>query len=139
MTATRFTVAVAAVLALVLTTCGPASAGRVRYHYVPVNNCGTLTLKPCGPNNATGEYLAWFGASRTAATWQPHVNTQLTFRHPYTGQQVTVPVYLPAWVPKIEYRNHWVIYNYGSFATEIHFLPDGSVDVEYTNGFLRGL
>jgi hypothetical protein len=129
----------AAVLGLSLATAQPASADRVRFHYVPANTHGTLTLKPCGPQGAAGETIAWFGASRRPANFVPRVNTQLTFRHPYTGQSVTVPVYLPHWVPKIAYTRHWVEYNYGSFATEIHFLPDGSVDVIYTNGFLRRL
>ncbi len=126
-------------LALAATLILPcsATAGSVRFHYVPANGCGTLTLKPCGPNGGAGESVSWFGATTTATTWAPRVNTQLTFRHPYTGQQVTVPVYLPPYVPRIEYRTHWVVYNYGSFATEIHFLSDGSVDVVYRNGLFR--
>lgn len=126
---------IAAVLAAIA-TAPPAHAERVRYHYVP-DARGTMTLKACGPNGAAGDAVSWFGTTRTPINVVPRVNTQLTFRQPYTGQSVTVPVYLPHWVPRIAYTRHWVTYQYSNFTVEIHFLPDGSVDVEYVTGFLR--
>jgi hypothetical protein len=37
----------------------------------------------------------------------------------------------------MEYRTRRVIYNYGSDTVEVHFLPDGSVDVIYNSGLFR--
>lgn len=131
-----FRFAVVATVLAILATARPVNAERVRYHYVP-NAYGTSTLKPCGPNGAAGEVIAWLGRTRKPINVVPHVNTQLTFRQPYTGQSITVPVYLPHWVPRVAYTRHWVTYEYSNFAVEIHFLPDGAVDVEYVTGLLR--
>jgi len=114
----------------------PAPAASVRYHYGPADACGTLALKP-DARGLVGERVSWFGTSRVAEYNPPNPSFRLTFRHPFTGSTVTLPVGLPEGTPRIEYRTHWVIYNYGTYAVEIHFLSDGSVDVVYNSGLLR--
>ena len=52
---------------------------------------------------------------------------------------ITVPLSFPEGTPRIEHRADRVIYNYGSYTVEVHFLPDGSVDVVYNSGLRRAL
>jgi hypothetical protein len=52
---------------------------------------------------------------------------------------VTVPLFLPWGTLRIEHVRDRIVYNYGSFTTQVRFLPDGSLDVIYNNGFLRAL
>ena len=126
----------AAAALLLLGLAGQAAAARLRYHYVPADGCGTLNLRPVGPA-APGERLVWLGG------WEPYCeaprpNCNVTFRHPCTGQTVTVPLALPVdSTPRMEYRTSRVIYNYGSYTVEVHFLPDGSADVIYNSGLFR--
>ena len=61
----------------------------------------------------------------------PAPNTWLNFRHPYTHAYVTVPVSLPAGIPKVERQLDRIIYNYGFVTVVIHFVRDGSVNVSY--------
>jgi hypothetical protein len=61
----------------------------------------------------------------------------VTFWHPYSRQYVKVPLSFPLGTPRIEYRYDTVIFNYGSYTVEAHFLRDGSVETVYNNGFLR--
>jgi len=61
----------------------------------------------------------------------PAPNSWLNFRHPYTLSYVTVPVNLPAGMPKIGPRSDPMIYDYGLLAVVIHFVRDGSVNVSY--------
>jgi hypothetical protein len=63
----------------------------------------------------------------------------VTFRHPCTGLTVVAPLALPDSTPRMEYRTNRVIYNYGSYTVEVHFLPDGRVDVIYNSGLFREL
>jgi hypothetical protein len=112
------------------------SAAWVRYHYGPVDACGTMSLKP-GASGMVGERVSWFGAARAPEYNPPRPSYWLTFRHSYTGSLVNVPVSLPEGTPWIQYRTNWVIYNYGSYAVEIHFLSDGTVDVVYNSGLFR--
>jgi hypothetical protein len=108
-----------------------ADAARVRYHFVadPAGN-GCLRAP------STGERLTLLG-------WQPYNcppprATQLvSFRHPCTGQTVTVPLALPDSTPRMEYTRGRTIYNYGSDTVEVRFLADGSADVIYDSGLLR--
>ena len=125
-----------AVTVLFLAAAQAAPAAWVRYHYGPVDGCGTMGLQPDAWGTA-GERISWFGAARTADSNPPRPSYLLTFRHPYTGRTVTVPVGLPEGTPRIEYRTDWVVYNYGSYAVEIHFLSDGTVDVVYNGGLFR--
>jgi hypothetical protein len=127
------------IMALLLfwATGGEARAGRVRFHYAPVDDRGNTTLKPAeygGP----GERVSWFGFVSEPYFDQPRPTHMATYRHSYTGRLVAVPVTLPESTPRIEHRGrHRLIYNYGSDTVEIHFLPDGSVDVIYDSGLFR--
>ena len=68
----------------------------------------------------------------------PHPTCYLTFQHPCTGQNITLPVRLPIdSTPRIEHRYNRVIYNYGSDSVEVEFLSDGSADVIYNSGLRR--
>src|ERR1700692_4284480 len=74
-----------------------ASAEVVRFHYTATQNCGysTTSLK-VGPGGATGEWKTW--ALSPAA--QPYYSQlkpthMVTFRHPYTNQNITVPLAFP--------------------------------------------
>jgi hypothetical protein len=46
---------------------------------------------------------------------------------------------LPEGTPRIEHVWRRIVYNYGSYTVAVLFLPDGSVDVIYNSGLLRGL
>jgi hypothetical protein len=63
----------------------------------------------------------------------------VTYRHPYSGRSVTVPMRLPEGPPRFERRTDRIIYNYGDYTVEARFLQDGSVDVVYNSGLLRPL
>jgi hypothetical protein len=124
----------AAIGALWLLPAGAASAAQVRFHFAPSDLCGTTTLKPNGPCATPGTRIAWFGLYRTGYGCQPRATHIVTFRHPYTGCNVSVPLAFPEGTPRIEYRPARIIYNYGSYAVEAHFFPDGSVDTVYNSG-----
>lgn len=120
---------------LILST--PALGGRLRYHYEPADACGRMTLKPEENCGGPAERVSWFGAVRQPDYRARRPTHYLTFRQPYTGRPVSVPVTLPEGTPRIEYRAERVIYNYGSYTVEIHFLADGSADVIYNSGLFR--
>ena len=61
----------------------------------------------------------------------PAPNSWLNFRHPYTHAYVTVPVNLPAGLPKVDRQWDRMIYDYGFMTVVIHFVRDGSVNVSY--------
>jgi hypothetical protein len=125
-----------AVLFLPTAAC-QAFAGRVRFHYAPVDDHGNTTMKP-GQCGGPGERVSWFGFVSEPYFNQPRPTHLATFRHSYTGRAVAVPLTLPESTPRIEHRGrHWLIYNYGSDTVEVHFLPDGSVDVIYDSGLFR--
>jgi hypothetical protein len=128
----------AAAAALVL-PAGTGLADQVRYHYAPADLCGTTALKPADACGAPGTRVAYFGLVREAYYCQRRPTHMVTFRHPFTNQYVTVPLAFPEGTPRIEYRRDRIIYNYGSYTVEAHFLPDGSVDAVYNSGFLRPL
>ena len=127
----------AATAALLIIRCNPASAAQVRFHYAPANACGSTVLKPADGCGSTGERVAWFGMYREAYNCEPRATHIVTFYHPFTGCNVSVPMAFPEGTPRIEYRSNRVIYNYGSYTVEAHFFPDGSVDTVYNTGFLR--
>jgi hypothetical protein len=127
------------VLFLILLAAGPAAAARVRYHYGPVDGQGTLNLQPGGPSGAPGERLTWLGGWEPYDCPPPRATCCVTFRHPCTGQLIRVPLGLPEGTPNIEYRPNRIVYNYGSYTVEVHFLPNGLVDVIYNSGLLRAL
>jgi hypothetical protein len=117
--------------ALLLIAALPADAARVRYHFSPEPG-GNGCLKPA----AAGERMTLRG-------WQPYNcppprATQLvSFRHPCTGQAVTVPLALPDGTPRMEYVRDRVVYDYSGYTVEVRFLKDGSADVVYETGLLR--
>jgi hypothetical protein len=130
---TWLTVSLAA--AVWLFPAGRAEAARIRYHFTPADLCGDQ-LQPNG-STATATRSAWFGAVRDTS-YRPVRPTHLvTYRHPYTGRTVTIPLTLPEGTPRVEHRWNQVIFNYGSYTVEAHFLPDGSVDVVYNSGPFR--
>jgi hypothetical protein len=110
----------------------------LRFHYVPVDACGNATLQPSGLGGV-GEKVQWLGFVRKPSNNQPRPTHLVTFRHPYTGRLITVPLALPEGTPRMEYRSNRVVYNYGSYTVEAHFHSDGSVDVIYNSGLLRDL
>ncbi|MBV9122481.1 MAG: hypothetical protein JO112_03835 [Planctomycetes bacterium] len=129
----------AAALSVWLLAGARASAASVRYHYAASDSCGHLRLMSDGPGGAPRERLTWFGLVREADPGPPRPNQLVTFRHPFTGRPVIVPLHLPEGTPRMEYRTTRVIYDYGSYAVEVQFLSDGSVDVIYNSGLLRAL
>jgi hypothetical protein len=123
--------------ALLFGTAGPAAAGQARFRYVPVDAAGNTTLVTPVSGAGPGERVRWFGAVRQPYDRQPRPTHLVTYRHPYTNRDVTVPVSFPGGTPRLEYRSDRVIYNYGSYTVEAQFFPDGSVDVVYDSGLLR--
>jgi hypothetical protein len=112
-------------------------AEMVRFRFVPVNGCGAMHQVPAGPNGALGEWFRGFGLQPQP---YPHVfrpTHMVTFRHPYNGRNVTVPLTLPESTPRMETRYDRIIYNYGSYVVEVRFFDDNTVDVVYNSGFLR--
>jgi hypothetical protein len=127
----------AAAAALTLVPGGIAGAVSLRFHYAPSDLCGSTALKPSGRCCSTGERVAWFGLVREAFNGEPRATDMVTFRHPYTGQNVTVPLAFPLGTPRILYSYNAVRFAYGSYVVEVHFLRDGSVETVYNSGFLR--
>jgi hypothetical protein len=130
-------IALAGVLAALPIT--PVAAELVRFRYVPVDACGNLTQVPAGPNGALGEQLTGFGLRPQPFNRVLRPNQMVTFRHPYTGRNVTVPMTLPEGTPRLEHRADRIVYNYGEYIVEARFFPDGSVETVYNSGFLRPL
>jgi len=123
--------------AALLATCGSASAARARFHYVPSTNGGPMTLCPIGPN-VYGERIGTFSSGPYCAP-PPRATCMGTYRHPFSGCTVQVPLGLPADVPTIQHRTNRIVYNYGSYTVDVVFLEDGSVDVIYSNGLFRDI
>jgi hypothetical protein len=114
------------VFAAVLGTTGTAAAARVCFHYGPGEISG-----------APGQRTSWLGAPSEPVAGMPGPMVPVTFQHPFTHAPVTVPLALPPWTPTIEHVRNRIVYNYGSYAVVVRFLPDGSVDVIYNSGLLR--
>jgi hypothetical protein len=128
---------------LLLTACvmgaAPAFAEMVRFRYVPVDACGAMQQVAAGPEGAAGELFRGFGTRPLPyhRTFRP--NQMVTFRHPYGGRLVTVPLTLPQGTPRLEHRADRSVFNYGSYTVEVRYFPDGTVDVVYNSGLLRPL
>jgi hypothetical protein len=129
----RTIVTTAGVALLLLVPASTASAARVRYHYVTCAGSSTVQLR------LPGERLTWLGAWEPYPCPPPRPTHTILFRHPCTGQHLNIPLSLPDDSPRLEYRPMRVIYNYGSYTVEVHFLPDGNVDVIYNSGLFRAL
>jgi hypothetical protein len=132
----RHDVRVWSLLILLCGAAGEAAAEQLRFHYVPVDAAGNTTLQPNG--GGVGERVNVVGTGRPDNS-QPRPTHLVTFRHPWTGRNVTVPMTFPEGTPRLEYRAAAVIFNYGSYTVEVHFYRDGSVDVVYNSGLLRRL
>jgi hypothetical protein len=129
---------VAIVVLLGLAPCW-AAAEQVRYHFVPADACGAMTQVPAGPEGTIGELKRGLGVLALPYSYAVRPNQMVTFRHPYTGRNVTVPLRLPEGPPRLEHRSDRIVYNYGDYTVEARFLRDGSVDVVYNSGLLRPL
>jgi hypothetical protein len=116
-----------------------AAAEQLRYRYAPQNACGTMTQVPVGPEGAMGELKRGFGVRTFPYPGVVRPNQIVTFRHPYTGRNATVPMRLPPGTPRMETRPDRIVYNYNDYTVEARFNPDGTVDVVYNSGFLRPL
>lgn len=135
--ACRFCLFTTAGIVLLILTASPTRAARVRYHYVPDDGPEGLPMRLSGLGESAGERVSWFGLVRQPFAYPPRPSRFVAFNHPASRRVVIVPLALPNDTPRMEYRNRWVIYNYGTDTVQIHFLPDGSVDVYYTNSFRR--
>ena len=116
-----------------------ACAEQIRYRFIPVDPCGTLKQVAAGPDGTVGEHRRIFGAKPLPYPFAVQPNQVVTFRHPFNGRNVTVPLRLPAGQPRIDTFTDRIVYVHGDYTTEVRFFPDGSVDVVYNSGFMRPL
>jgi hypothetical protein len=133
---------VPSLLALAVTLAREAGlqAAELRYHYVPVDQAGNTQLTPvvkAGGAGSPGERISFLGLTNEPATTQPRPTHLVTFRHSFSGRNITVPLSLRPGTPRMSYSREAILYNYGSESVEVHFLKDGSVDVVYSTGLLR--
>jgi hypothetical protein len=138
MTIRNLTVGVAAVLVSAV-FANPACAERVRYHFSPADLCGKTVQTPAGACNAIGERVSYLGLSTTPVNYMLKPTYIVTFRHPFSKQNVTVPLALPPYTPIISYYSNRVTLTYGGYSVDVVFLPDGSVDTIYDSGLFRPL
>jgi hypothetical protein len=127
------TLAVAAAAWLISAT--GADAAVARYHYVPNGPNRAMTFTPSAPD--AGERLSIFG--RAPDPTPPRPTVMMTYYHPSSGQVVAVPLALPPGTPQVYHRSNRIVYDFSGYTVQVQFLPDGSVDVIYNSGFLRGL
>jgi hypothetical protein len=116
---------------------GTSAGAEVRFHYVPADAAGNSRLEPAAPGPGAGERIRWFGLVREVYAGQPRPTHLVTFRHPYSGRPIAVPISFPDGAPRIEHVGPRLIYDYGSYTITVRFLTDGSVDLIYSNGLLR--
>ncbi len=116
-----------------------AHAEAIRYRFVPKDACGTMAPTPVGPEGTIGERKQALGMRPMPYPYAVRPNVLVTFRHPFTGRNATVPLRLPEGTPRMEHRADRIIYNYGDYTVEARFLPDGAIDVIYNSGLLRPL
>ncbi len=132
----RAGLALMGILAL-LASVDEAEAARLRFHYGPTG-CRGSAYDPAGAVSVVSERGSWFGVVREPCNSRlPRPPQYITYRPPYTGRPVTVPVALPEGTPRIEHRGGRLVYNYGSYTVEVEFLSDGSADVIYNPGPFR--
>src|ERR1041385_1012218 len=94
---------------------GLAVAEQVRYRFVPADACGTMTQVPTGPEGTIGELKRGLGVRTFSYPYAVKPNQMVTFRHPFNGRLVTVPMRLPAGPPRLEHQSDRIIYNYGDY------------------------
>lgn len=124
---------------LILAAPNPVRSEQLRFHFVPADACGAMRQVPAGPEGAIGELKRGVGLRSLPYTQPVRPNQMVTFRHPYNGRNVTVPIRLPEGTPRMEHQYDRIIYNYNDYTVEARFRPDGSVDVVYNSGLLRPL
>jgi hypothetical protein len=115
---------------------GRAEAARVRYHYVP-GPAGSACFQLDGSAGAPGQRLTWRMAWEPFNCPPPRPTNLITYRHPCTGQAVTVPIALGLGTPRVYYRGSTVVYDYGTDSMQVQFETDGTVYVIYDSGLLR--
>ena len=128
----------AAVTSLVgLATFAPADV--VRYHYTPAA-CSAYSSLKVAPDGAVGELSPTvLGLGKQSYYCQLKPTHMVTYRHPATGQHVTVPIAFPDGTPRMMTQSDAIVYNYGLYTIRVIFLNDGSVDVVYNSGLFRPL
>jgi hypothetical protein len=127
------------ILALILSlgAAGSLRAEIMRCRFVP-DACGNLCLA-ADPNGLAGQRQTWYFGPTLSTPTTIRPNVLVTFRHPYTGRNLAVPLALPEDTPRLEHRPAAFVYNYGNYTVTVRFLPDGSVETVYNSGFLRPL
>ena len=115
-----------------------ALAEMVRFRYAPAGD-NSMKQIPIGPNGAMGELRPVVGGTPGPYNGTFPPNRMVTFRHPYTSKNVTIPMKLPDSTPQLEHIGDRIRFNYGNYYVETRFLPDGGADVVYNSGFLRKL
>jgi hypothetical protein len=126
-------------LAWGLLSSSEGRAEQVRFRFVPTDAKGNLTQIAAGPNGALGERLRGLGLTAEAYPYALRPNQLVTFRHPFTGANVTVPLRLPTDTPRLEHASDRISFNYGSYFVQARFFQDGSVETIYNSGLLRPL
>ena len=112
-------------LALVLgATPSGADAEQVRYRFVPADACGATRQVPIGPEGSMGELKLGLGLRVSPYPYVVKPNQMVTFRHPYTGRNVTVPLRLPNSTARMEHGTDRITYNFGDYTVQARFLPD---------------
>src|SRR5262249_47178736 len=118
--------------ALVLAgVAGTAGAEVVRYHYLPTTTCGySSTSLKVGPGGATRKYKTFLLSPASQPYYcQLKATHMVTFFHPFTNQNVTVPMALPLGTPRVEILSDTIVYTFTQYTIRVQFLHDGSVDV----------
>ncbi|CAN5430688.1 hypothetical protein BH10PLA2_BH10PLA2_32410 [soil metagenome] len=136
----RWFIPSAIALAVSLASGASVQAADLRYHYVPVDQAGNTQLTPVvqpGGGGSPGERIRFLGFVNEPVTSQPKPTHLVTFRHSFSGRNITVPLTLRPGTPRMSYNRDSILYNYGSESIEVEFNKDGSVDVIYSSGLLR--
>jgi hypothetical protein len=117
----------------------PVEGAQLRFRYAPVDAVGNTTMVPYGPAASVGHRTYSLGLAGRPTVNKPRPTHLVTFRHPATGREVTVPMAFPEGTPRVEYAPGRVVYNYGSYTVAAHFYRDGTVEVVYDSGLFRGI
>ena len=131
--------AIALVVAAYLAAPAGVRADSLRFRYLPTGPGGALVQAPAGPDGTLGELRTGLSTAPKPYAGNYSPNRLVTFRHPYTSRNVTVPMKLPDNVPRIEHIRDRVRFTYTTYHIDVRFLPDGAVDVVYNSGLLRTL
>jgi hypothetical protein len=115
------------------------AAELVRFRFAPAGGDNAMKQVPIGPEGAMGELRAVLGGTPRPYNGIFPPNRLVTFRHPYTSKNVTIPMKLPDSTPQVERIGDRLRLNYGTYYVEARFLPNGGADVVYNSGFLRKL